>query len=151
MRAYVHDGATIIAHDGNRSYYEELVISRRWILQPDRLSLYPPEEIAEGYTFETFRGKIRVERWHANHGRSPYPGLYHSAGMSIAYLPKEKIVVEADLYSPSRDRAPATPNRSSRTFYQNIKRLKLDIEAIVPIHGPVVPMSVFVSFMGEAQ
>ena len=151
MRAYVHDGATIIAHDGNRSYYEELVISRRWILQPDRLSLYPPEEIAEGYTFETFREKYVLSDGTRTMDVHHIQGLYHSAGMSIAYLPKEKIVVEADLYSPSRDRAPATPNRSSRTFYQNIKRLKLDIEAIVPIHGPVVPMSVFVSFMGEAQ
>ena len=71
--------------------------------------------------------------------------------MVIAYLPEEKIVVEGDLYSPSRDRAPATPNRSSRTFHQNIQRLNLDIERIVPIHGPVVPMSDFLSFMGEAE
>ena len=151
MRAYVHEGATVIAHDGDRPYYEELVITRRWIQQPDRLSLYPPEEIAEGYTFETFREKYVLSDGTRNMEIHHIQGLNHSAGMLIAYLPEEKIVVEADLYSPSRDRAPATPNRSSRTFYQNIKRLKLDIETIVPIHGPVVPMSDFVSFMGEAE
>ena len=151
VRAYVHEGATIITHDGNRAYYEEIVTERQWILQPDRLSLYPPEEVAEGYTFETFREKYVLSDGTRTMDIHHIQGLNHSAGMSIAYLPKEKIVVEADLHSPSRDRARATPNRSNRTFYQNIKRLELDIETIVPIHGPVVPMSDFVSFMGEAR
>ncbi|HXV62770.1 MAG TPA: MBL fold metallo-hydrolase [Vicinamibacteria bacterium] len=151
LRAYIHDGATVIAHEGNRAYYEELVVARRWIQKPDRLSLYPPEEIAEGYTFETFREKYVVSDGTRNLELHRIQGLNHSAGMVIAYLPKEKIVVEADLYSPSRDRPPATPNRSNRTFYDNMKRLKLDVETIVPVHGPVVPMSDFVSFMGESQ
>ncbi|HSF19206.1 MAG TPA: MBL fold metallo-hydrolase [Vicinamibacteria bacterium] len=149
MRAYVHEGATVITHDGNRPYYEELVIARRWIQKPDRLSLYPPEETAEGYTFETFRQKYVISDGSRNLDLHHVQGLSHSAGMVIAYLPEEKIVVEADLYSPSRDRPPATPNRSSRTFYDNIERLQLDIETIVPVHGPPVPMSDFMRFMGE--
>ena len=70
--------------------------------------------------------------------------------MLIAYLPKEKIVVEADLYSPRAAQAPATPSASSVTFYENIKRLKLDVATIVPVHGRIVPMSEFLSFIGEA-
>ena len=57
IRAYVHEGATVITHEGNRAYIEELVTEKQWVLEPDRLSLYPPEEVAEGYTFETFREK----------------------------------------------------------------------------------------------
>jgi hypothetical protein len=73
--------------------------------------------------------------------------------MLMAYLPQEKIVVEADLYSPpsGAQATPATPNASNRTFWQNVRRLNLDIATIVPIHGPVVPMSDFMSLMGEAQ
>jgi len=40
---------------------------------------------------------------------------------------------------------------NSVTFYENIRRLKLDIETIAPIHGRVVPMADFVSFIGEAR
>ena len=153
MRAYVHHGATVIMHEWNRAYYEELVTEKQWILQPDRLSLYPPEEIAEGYTFETFREKYVLSDGTRNLEIHHVQGVNHSTGMLMAYLPQEKIVVEADLYSPpsGAQATPATPNASNRTFWQNIRRLNLDIATIVPIHGPAVPMSDFMSFMGEAQ
>jgi len=153
MRAYVHHGVTVIMHEWNRAYYEELVTEKQWILQPDRLSLYPPEEIAEGYTFETFREKYVLSDGTRNLEIHHVQGVNHSTGMLMAYLPQEKIVVEADLYSPpsGAQATPATPNASNRTFWQNIRRLNLDIATIVPIHGPAVPMSDFMSFMGEAQ
>ncbi len=151
MRAYVHEGATIITHEGNRAYYEEIVTERQWILKPDRLSLYPPEEVAEGYTFETLREKYVLSDGVRTMDIYRIQGLAHCAGMLIAYLPKEKIVVEADLYSPRDTQAPATPNASSVTFYENIKRLKLDIATIVPVHGRIVPMSDFLSHVGEAR
>ena len=151
VRAYVHEGATIITHEGNRAYYEEIVTERQWILEPDRLSLYPPEEVAEGYTFETLREKYVLSDGERTMDIYRMQGLAHSAGMLIAYLPKEKIVVEADLYSPRGAQARATKNPSSVTFYENIKRLKLDIESIVPVHGRIVPMSDFVRFISEAR
>ncbi len=67
--------------------------------------------------------------------------------MLIAYFPREKIVVQADLYNPQ---APA-PNASNRTFYQNLQRLKLDVATIVGIHGNPAPMSQFVPFVNRAQ
>lgn len=151
MRAYVHEGATVIGHEGNRAYYEEIVTERQWILEPDRLSLYPPEEVAEGYTFETLREKYVVSDGVRTMDIYHIQGLAHCAGMLIAYLPKEKIVVEADLYSPRGAEPPAAPSASSVTFYENIKRLKLDIATIVPVHGRIVPMSEFTSLFGETQ
>ena len=151
IRTYVHEGATIIMHEGNLAYYEEIVTERQWVLQPDRLSLYPPEEVAEGYTFETLREKYVLSDGVRTMDIYRMQGLNHCAGMLIAYLPNEKIVVEADLYSPRGVQAPATPNASNVTFYENIKRLKLDIATIAPIHGRVVPMSDFVNFIGEPQ
>jgi hypothetical protein len=55
LRSYVHEGATVITHEGNRPYYQEVLRARPWSLQPDRFSLYPPEEWSEGYIFETVR------------------------------------------------------------------------------------------------
>ncbi len=73
--------------------------------------------------------------------------------MLIAYLPKEKIVVEADLYSPPTPEAPApaTPSASAVTFMRNIKRLKLDIATIAPVHGRVGTMDEFAKFIGNAD
>ena len=150
LRAYVHEGATVITHDGNRPYYQEVLRARPWLLEPDRFSLYPPEEWSEGYIFETVREKYTlgdetqlVELHHVQ-------GLDHVAGMLIAYFPKDKLVVEADLYSPPADgQSPAAPSASNRTFYQNLQRLQLDVETIVPIHGRPSPMSGFIEYVSQ--
>ena len=73
--------------------------------------------------------------------------------MLIAYLPAEKLVVEADLDTPPTPEtdAPAVPSASNRTFYENLQRLDLDVESIVPIHGRPGPMSAFVNFVDPTQ
>ena len=153
LRTYVHEGATVITHEGNRPYYQEVLRARPWVLAPDRFSLYPPEEWSEGYIFETVREKYIlgdetriVEVHHVQ-------GLAHAAGMLIAYFPREKLVVEADLYTPpppDRESAP-TPTAANVTFYQNLRRLNLDVETIVPIHGRPVPMATFHEFVSQAR
>ena len=58
--------------------------------------------------------------------------------MLIAYLPKEKILLNADLYSPpAPGTAAGTPTAANRTLQQNILKLKLAVERHVPIHGRV--------------
>ncbi|PYS45853.1 MAG: hypothetical protein DMG13_31170 [Acidobacteria bacterium] len=147
IRIYVHEGATVVTHEGNRPYYQEVLRARPWLLQPDRFSLYPPEEWSEGYIFETAREKYILGDDTRTVELYNVAGLAHALGMLIAYFPKEKIVVQADLYNPQ---APA-PNASNRTFYQNLQRLKLDVTTIVGIHGNPTPMSQFVQFMNRAQ
>lgn len=145
IRTYVHEGATVIAHEGNRPYYQEVLRARPWILQPDRFSLYPPEEWSEGYIFETVREKYVLSDETRTVELHNVQGLAHAAGMLIAYVPKEKIVVQADLYNPQA----AAPNAASRTFHRSLQRLKLDVTSIVGIHGNPVPMSQFVQFMNR--
>ena len=147
LRAYVHEGATVITHEGNRPYYEEVLHAGPWLLKPDRYSMFPPEEWSEGYVFETVGEKYvladdtrRVELYKIE-------GLGHALGMLIAYFPKEKIVVQADMYNP----AVTAPNPSSRTFYENLKRLKLDVTTIVGLHGNPGPMSGLVQSMNSAR
>ena len=64
-------------------------------------------------------------------------GLNHSDNMLIAYLPKEKILVNADLYTPPAQGASPSANVSPNAvaLFQNTKRLKLDVAQHVPIHG----------------
>ena len=85
---------------------------------------------------------------------TPVQGLNHVAGMLIAYFPKEKLVVEADLCAPRPppgDQSPRTPNASSRTLYENLQRVNPDVEMVVPIHERPTLMSAFVEFVTRAQ
>ena len=147
LRTYVHEGATVITHESNEPYYREVLRAGLWTLEPDRFSLHPPEEWSEGYIFETLSEKYVL----ADHTRTVelynVQGLPHAAGMLIAYIPGEKIVVQADLYRPQAQ----TPDASARTFHRNLQRLDLDVETIVGIHGSPVPMSRFMEFVGAGQ
>ena len=81
-------------------------------------------------------------------------GLAHAQGMLMAYMPKEKIVVEADLFTPPAQGAalPTMVAPSARTFYNNVQRLKLDVQTIAPIHGNrTYPWADFARFVGSAS
>ena len=139
IRTYVHEGATVVTHAANRPYYQEVLRARPWVLQPDRFALHPPEEWSEGYIFETVHEKYilgdatrMVELYNVE-------GLTHALGMLIAYFPKEKIVVQADLFNS----AATTPNANARAFNNNLQRLKLDVQQIVGIHGAPATMAQF--------
>ena len=147
IRAYVHEGVTVIMHEGNHPYYQEVVRAGPWTLEPDRFSLFPPEEWSEGYIFETIGEEFVLEDDSRRLELHLVPGLDHAAGMLIAYIPSEKIVVQADLYNP---RAQA-PDPSSRTFYETLQRLDLDVTTIVGIHGNPVPMAQFVEFSSRSS
>ena len=56
--------------------------------------------------------------------------------MLMAFLPREKILINADLYSPpDPGAAPPTPTAATKTLYQNMLKLQLDVAQHVPIHG----------------
>jgi glyoxylase-like metal-dependent hydrolase (beta-lactamase superfamily II) len=147
IRTYVHEGVTVVTHEGNKPYYQEILRARPWVLQPDRFALHPPEEWSEGYIFETVREKYvltdgsRVIELHS------IQGLPHVTGMLIAYIPREKIVVQADLYNP----AAAAPNANNRAFQQNLQRLRLDVASIVGIHGMPATMAQFQGLVNKTQ
>jgi glyoxylase-like metal-dependent hydrolase (beta-lactamase superfamily II) len=61
----------------------------------------------------------------------------HNDGMIVAYLPKEKVLLEADGFNPPPQpltQRPATISTAS--LAANIERLKLDVQRIVPVHYP---------------
>ena len=67
-------------------------------------------------------------------------GNYHNNGLYVIYLPKEKILSVADAYSarailkePAKRVGQATKN-----LWDNITRLNLDVETVLPIHGSKV-------------
>jgi hypothetical protein len=68
------------------------------------------------------------------------------------YLPRQRILVEADAYSPAAPDAPppspAPPNAVK--LYDDIQALKLRVQTIAPIHGRgPVPMTELATFVGR--
>jgi hypothetical protein len=75
----------------------------------------------------------------------------HGADMLMAYLPREKILINADLYSPPAQGAPApNPTAGMRTLYQNMRKQKLDVAQHVPVHGRVGTNDEFLKIVGQA-
>jgi hypothetical protein len=82
-------------------------------------------------------------------------GSNHADTMLIAYFPKDKLLVEADMWNP-----PAQPNASPPAgaaaaeplnLWTNIQRLKLDVLQIAPLHGRIVPFSDFRRAVGQGN
>jgi glyoxylase-like metal-dependent hydrolase (beta-lactamase superfamily II) len=65
--------------------------------------------------------------------------ILHHDGLLMVYLPKEKVLLEADAYNPAAQpnaQPPATPSPYNLALIANIERLKLDVARIVPVHYP---------------
>jgi len=57
----------------------------------------------------------------------------------VAYLPKEKILLEADSFNPpAQANAPpgAVINLNNVNLLDSIQRLKLDVQTLIPVHYP---------------
>lgn len=134
LRTYVDEGATIVTSKINQSYYQKIWANPHTI-NPDRLAL--SKKTAK---FKTFSDKLVLPD--ATHPVEIHQiaGSGHDDGFALVYLPKDKVLVEADAYTPTAANAPlpATPNPYSVNLYDNVKRLKLDVEQIAALHGPRV-------------
>ena len=117
-------------------------------MQPDRLSRAPRAPV-----FETLNQKYVLSDGVRTIDIHLVQGLGHSQGMLVAYLPKEKILVNADLYSPPAQGAqpPATPAPGAAVLSNNIRRLRLDVAQHVPIHGRVGTNDEFAKIVGAPR
>ncbi|MDE0101249.1 MAG: MBL fold metallo-hydrolase [Bryobacterales bacterium] len=138
LRTYLHVGATVLTHQRNRMFYEsELLNYVPRTLEPDMVSLYPPTEISEGYTMEDVDEKYILGDGNRYLEIHYVQGLAsHVEGMLMAYLPAERILIEADLYDPALlpDEV-QRPTEVERALLRNVTQLDLRPETVVPIHG----------------
>src|SRR5947209_2544990 len=155
MRTYLAQGATIVTHQANKEYYENVLFSTApRTLQPDRFSTYYPYFSGgrRPLPIETVNQKFVISDGVRVLDLYPVQGLNHVATMLLVYLPKEKILVNADLYSPPAQGAQPPPvNANMRSLRQNIQRLKLDVAQHVPIHGTPGPNDQFVRIVGASS
>ena len=80
-------------------------------------------------------------------------GTVHDDGLIMAYLPKEKLLVEADVFTPAAPNAtpPAQPNPAQVNLYDNLERLNLTVDQILPLHGRKVPLAELQKAIGKSS
>jgi len=147
LRAFIAEGATIITYQGNKGYYEK-IFSQPHNLSPDRQS-----EAKKKISIETMTDKKVLTDGNRVIELYRLQGSNHNYGLIVAYLPKEKILVEADAFNPPANPnapAPATLNANNVNLMDNIKRLNLDVETIIPIHYPADSRTVTMAELNRA-
>jgi glyoxylase-like metal-dependent hydrolase (beta-lactamase superfamily II) len=145
IRTYAAEGATILTYQMNKPYYERTFALPR-TLAPDRLSQSKKRAVIEAVPEKRVLtdGTHTIELYHVPN--------QHNEGMLIAYLPKEKIVVEADLYNPPAvgTAPPNPPSPYTVSLVENLDRLKLDYEKILGLHGRMATKDELLQAAGRA-
>jgi glyoxylase-like metal-dependent hydrolase (beta-lactamase superfamily II) len=144
---FVAEGATIITHDVNKAFFEQSLAAPRTV-QPDKLAQSGKKATVEGMQDKRVLsdGTRTMELYLIQ-------GSTHHDGLIMAYLPKEKLLVEADAYTPGAPNAspPAQPNPFSVNLYENIERLKLTVDQLLPLHGRKVPLAELQKWIGKTS
>ena len=128
LRAAVAAGLTIVTQAANEAFYRRMA-EQPSTIKPDALARTPRainiEIVEEQRTYAD--ESMTLELYHV-------AGSEHSSSILMAYLPKQRLVMEADLYTPGR----TTPQLFAPNLLSNIQQHGLEVDRIVPIHGNIV-------------
>ena len=147
LRAFVAEGATIVTHEMNRRFYEQVVLKAPRTLAPDALARNPRPATFMWVSDKQVitDGERTLEIYHVPNG--------HAANLLMSYLPKEKLLIITDIFNDFGEPRPNDPPPGIVSPYyaalgDRIRQLKLDIERIAPSHGKgVVPAAVLTKLL----
>ena len=133
VRSYIAEGTTIVTTPSAKTVIERLANTSH-VMRPDALSRNPKapviETIADKRVFDDGVHQVELYRF-----ASP-----HTGEMIVAYLPKEKILFEADMLDISEG-GRVVAGDDTVDLAKQIERLGLQIETIIPVHGRIGTMA----------
>ena len=136
LRAAASEGATLVTSAAAKPYFERVFANPNRI-SPDALARSGRSAGIVGVTGRLDLGDAsrRVEVHELQ-------GSVHATGFLVVYLPAERVLIEADAYTPGAPgmAPPPVPNANNVNLVQNIERLGLNVERILPLHGRMVPI-----------
>ncbi len=126
LRAAIAEGMNVITHSGNKEWVERMA-NRPHTIQPDTLAKAATRLVVETVDDEkTYSDpSMTVQLFHV-------AGNPHSDTMLMAYIPRERVVIEVDAYSPGPG-----PHIYAANLLENIQKRKLRVDRIVPLHGAI--------------
>ena len=139
LRTFVAAGVPVITHEANAAYYRTAWKQPR-TLNPDRLAKSKRQP-----ALRTFTDKLLLDDAARPVELHAIRGSGHNDAFAMAWLPVEKILVEADAYTPTPAGAkpPAVVNPLWLNLDENIRRLALPVERIQPLHGAACTLAEF--------
>lgn len=146
VRAFAAEGATIVTQQVNKPFLEK-VLALPHQINPDSLAKASRRTTVEGFGDKRiFTDAMNTLELH--HVR----GNLHHDGLLMAYLPKQKVLVQADAFHPRPGAKPyPAPPQFTVNFYDNIRRLKLDVAQVLHIHGGTDPIAVVARAAGAGS
>jgi glyoxylase-like metal-dependent hydrolase (beta-lactamase superfamily II) len=137
LRAAIAEGMAVITHAGNKDWVENMA-RRPHTLAPDILTKNATRLVVETVDAEKeyTAGQQSVWLYHV-------AGNPHSDTMLMAYIPRDRLLVEVDAYSPGSAVQPYAPN-----LLENIQKRNLRVDKIVPLHGAIAPFAELVKSAG---
>ena len=141
VRSYIAEGTTIVTTPAAKSVIERAATALH-VMRPDALSRNPKtaviETIDDRRVFDDGVHKVELYRF-----ASP-----HAGQMIIAYLPKEKILFEADMLDIPEAGNPVAGD-DTIDLSKQIEKLGLQVETIIPVHGKIGTMSDLTTAVSE--
>ncbi|HET9271011.1 MAG TPA: MBL fold metallo-hydrolase [Vicinamibacterales bacterium] len=132
LPAFVAEGVTIVTQQNNKEFFERALNTPRTLLN-DSLAKSPKkvkiETIGEKKVFSD--GTRTVEFYHI------YPSP-HSNGLTVAYIPKEKILFQADYTLPAPGQQ---PNDHIKALQAAMEKLNLDFDKYLNVHREAAPQT----------
>lgn len=130
VRAAISEGLTIITHKANAAFLAD-VAARSHTLVPDALArTMTPVRI------EAVDEELVLKDETMTLVLYPIGGSPHADTLLMAYLPRQRLLVEADVYTPGAAVSPYAAN-----LLENIRTRRLRVDRIVPLHGKVAPFT----------
>jgi glyoxylase-like metal-dependent hydrolase (beta-lactamase superfamily II) len=128
FREYVAEGATIVTTAGNKSFLEKVAATES--------SLLPRSSGSRQLVIETIQNKKRVFQDDKHlvelYDVGPNP---HASEILVAYLPKEKILFQADLLNAAANGTFPIAQDATISFAEKVQQLGLDVQKIYGVHG----------------
>jgi glyoxylase-like metal-dependent hydrolase (beta-lactamase superfamily II) len=146
VRTYAAEGASVIAPLADKSYFEK-ILNAPHTINPDPLTKAGKKVKVEGVESKRVLtdGTQTVELY--------VMAFSHNVAMLVPYLPKEKLIVQADLQvapAPGAP-APAAPNPVSLELYNNLQAHKLDVAQIAGIHGRITSWNELLAMAAKSR
>src|ERR671913_2260242 len=112
--------------------------SRPHSIQPDALAKNATRLVVETVDSEKAYADqtMTVQLFHV-------AGNPHSDTMLMAYVPRERVLIQVDAYSPG-----AGPHIYAANLLENIRKRNLRVDRIVPLHGTIGRMADMVKAVG---
>lgn len=134
LRAFVAEGVTIVTHEMNRRFYEQVVLGNPHTIAPDALAKAPRAAnfIWVDDTHVVSDGTRTLEIYHVPNG--------HAANLLMGFVPQEKLLIITDIFNDFGEPRPNDPPPGLVSPYyaalgERVRQLKLDVERIAPSHG----------------